>query len=244
MIVLFTDFGLSGPYIGQMQAAIFRVSPEARMINLFANAPSFNPVAAAHLLSAYGEGFPPSTVFLAVVDPGVGSQRRPVVAEIDGQHFVGPDNALFDVVASRSNSAELREIVWRPNHLSNSFHGRDLFAPVAAHIDNQTIPSDWLSEPISYAKQSAVGDLKEIIYLDDYGNAMTGVRASQMNVRAKIVVGGQTLMNARIFSDVEAGSPFWYYNSNGLVEMAVNCGSAARQLDLRIGTPFEVVKPS
>lgn len=241
MVVIFTDFGLNGPYIGQMQASILQMSPKANVVNLFANAPSFNPAAAAHLLSAYVTEFPASTVFLAVVDPGVGSQRRPVVAEIDGRYFVGPDNGLFDVVASRADTAVLREIVWQPDHLSDSFHGRDLFAPVAAHLENQTLPHAWLSDSIPYPSGSSVTDLQEIIYLDDYGNGITGLRASQIDEQPRIVIEGYTLTHARTFSDVEKGSPFWYRNSNGLVEVAVNCGSAKRELGLSIGTPFEVV---
>lgn len=241
MIVLFTDFGLNGPYIGQMQASILRVSPKTNMVNLFANAPSFNPAAAAHLLSAYVAESPVSTVFLTVIDPGVGSQRRPVVAEIDGRYFVGPNNGLFDVVASRADTAVLREIVWQPDHLSDSFHGRDLFAPVAAHLENQTLPGAWLSDSIPYPSGSSVTDLQEIIYLDDYGNGITGLRASQIDEQARVVVRGYTLARARTFSDVEEGLPFWYRNSNGLVEISVNCGSAKQQLELSIGTPFEVV---
>ena len=243
MIVLFTDFGLNGPYIGQMQASIFRFAPEAKIVNLFANAPLLNPVAGAHLLSAYVAEFAVATVFLAVVDPGVGSQRRPIVAEIDGRYFVGPDNGLFDVVAARAKTALIREIIWQPERLSASFHGRDLFAPVAAHIDNETLPDAWLAKPVQFSSEISADDLLEIIYLDDYGNAMTGLRASMIEPEVEILINGHRLKRARTFSDVERGQPFWYSNSNGLVEISVNCGSAMRQLGLSIGMPFEMVKP-
>lgn len=237
MIVLFTDFGINGPYIGQLQAAIYQVNPDAKVINLFANAPRFNPVAAGYLLSAHVRIFPPGTTFLAVVDPGVGSEaRRPIVATIDGKSYVGPDNGLFDALAIQAQQSDKREIVWRPDVLSASFHGRDLFAPIAAHLDRGILNEDWLGVAEDFDVNGLSEDLDQVIYIDDYGNAMTGIRASQISPALSILVNGVTLKHARTFSDVSKGEAFWYQNSSGLAEIAVNCGSAAEQLSLRIGT--------
>lgn len=242
MIALFTDFGLNGPYIGQMEAAVYRINPHARVINLFANAPGFNPKASAYLLAAYVDAFPAGTVYLAVVDPGVGSdQRRPVVASIDDRRFVGPDNGLFDVVAKRARRALKQEILWRPKALSASFHGRDLFAPIAAHLDRQNIASEWLGPERPFMPDEVAADLYEVIYIDDYGNAMTGVRAAEIQAEAVIRVNGIDLACARTFADVSPGQAFWYENSNGLAELALNCGSAARQLSLELGTKIDVL---
>ncbi|HTZ37483.1 MAG TPA: SAM-dependent chlorinase/fluorinase, partial [Stellaceae bacterium] len=134
MIALFTDFGLAGPYTGQMLAVLHRLAPEVPAISLFADAPAARPKPAAYLLAAYGAWFPDGTVLLCVVDPGVGSARRAVVVEADGRVYVGPDNGLFDIVMRRSPEARLSEIVWQPASLSTSFPGRDLFAPVAARL--------------------------------------------------------------------------------------------------------------
>src|SRR5262245_30636537 len=134
MILLFTDFGLAGPYTGQMKAVLRQRAPEIPAIDLFADAPMQNPKAAAYLLAAYAAWFPSGSVFLCVVDPGVGGERPPVMVKADGRWFVGPGNGLFEIVMRRAQSAEAWEIAWQPEHLSASFHGRDLFAPVAAMI--------------------------------------------------------------------------------------------------------------
>ena len=134
MIVLFTDFGLEGPYIGQMQAVLCRETPRIPVVNLCADVPCHEPRAAAYLLAAYAVEFPEGSVFLGVVDPGVGGERAAVVVRADGRWYVGPDNGLFNVVAMRAGAVEWWDITWRPARLSASFHGRDLFAPVAARI--------------------------------------------------------------------------------------------------------------
>ena len=134
MIVLFTDFGLAGPYVGQMRAVLHARAPDAPVVNLFADAPRFEPKLAAYLLAAYVEEFPAGTVFLAVVDPGVGGARAPAIVEADGRWFVGPENGLFAILARRADAFRWWRITWTPARLSASFHGRDLFAPVAAML--------------------------------------------------------------------------------------------------------------
>ena len=110
MIVLFTDFGLDGPYTGQMKAVLHRETPDATVVDLFADAPAGNPKAAAYLLAAYAAWFPAGTVFLCVVDPGVGGARPAVVVEADGRRYVGPGNGLFELVQRRA-AAEQRALV-------------------------------------------------------------------------------------------------------------------------------------
>ena len=240
MLVLFTDFGINGPYLGQMQAAIYAINPGARIVNLFANAPGFNPRAASYLLAAYARDFPEGTVFVCVIDPGVGTQaRRPVVMNIDGRQFVGPDNGLFDILVIQSRHATQQEIAWRPHALSATFHGRDLFAPVAAHLENCSCPAEWLTPPVLCDKSDVAGDLYEIIYIDDFGNAMTGVRAARVAENACLKVGGLKLERQRTYADVAGGEAFWYENANGLVEVAVSHGNAAVQLSLAIGVPIK-----
>src|SRR5713226_6592440 len=134
MIVLFTDFGLHGPYTGQMKAVLHRMAPGTPVIDLFADAPAGNPKASAYLLAAYAAWFPAGTVFLCVVDPGVGGTRPPVMLEADGRRYVGPGNGLFELVERRAGQTRRFDIDWKPERLSASFHGRDLFAPVAAML--------------------------------------------------------------------------------------------------------------
>src|SRR5579883_2908562 len=146
MIVLFTDFGLLGPYTGQMKAVLQREAPDAPIIDLFADAPSRNPKPSAYLLAAYAAWFPAKAVFLAVIDPGVGGERAALALEADGRWFVGPENGLFEIVRRRASQARLFEIIWRPPALSQSFHGRDLFAPVAARLARGEEPSGELRD--------------------------------------------------------------------------------------------------
>lgn len=240
MIVLFTDFGLSGPYVGQMKAVLLEKAPGVAVVDLFADAPRFDPRAAAYLLAAYVDEFPVGTVFLGVVDPGVGSgARKPVIMQADGRWFVGPGNGLFNVVAQRSRGVACWEIGLRPARLSASFHGRDLFAPAAAALArDEPPPGSPLEGPCfdpSWPK-----DLPAVVYLDHFGNAMTGLRAALLPEGAVLEVAGQRLRRARTFSDLPVGGAFWYENANGLAEVAVNQGSAAAALGLVVGTPVTV----
>src|SRR5580693_4870573 len=140
MIVLFTDFGLHGPYTGQMKAVLHRMAPDVPAVDLFADAPVGDPRASAYLLAAYAAWFPAGTVFLCIVDPGVGGARAPVIVEADGRCYVGPENGLFELVLRRAQHTRCYEITWLPSSLSMSFHGRDLFAPVAAMLARGVVP--------------------------------------------------------------------------------------------------------
>jgi S-adenosylmethionine hydrolase len=240
LIALFTDFGLAGPYTGQMKAVLQREAAGVPVIDLFADAPMRNPRAAAYLLAAYAVWFPAGTVVLAVVDPGVGSARAALVVEADGRLYVGPDNGLFELVRRRAGRARVWEITWRPELLSASFHGRDLFAPVAARLARGEAPPGDPCGPEMVSRSDWPDDLAEIVYLDHYGNAMTGLRAHVLPEGAQLKTAGRSLSRARTFSDVKPGEAFWYENSNGLAEIAVNDGRADETLGLAIGSAVEV----
>jgi S-adenosylmethionine hydrolase len=241
MIVLFTDFGLSGPYTGQVKAVLHQLSARVPIVDLFADLPAAKPKPAAYLLAAYGPWFLPGTVLMAVVDPGVGGARAAVVVEADGRFYVGPDNGLFEIVERRAGTLKTSEILWRPDRLSASFHGRDLFAPVAARLAAGTLPAGALRGAGIGRLHDWPDDLPEIVYIDGYGNAMTGLRASILPEKAKLAVKGRVLTRARTFSDAPLGAGFWYENSNGLAEIAVNKGRADSALSLAIGTPVSVM---
>jgi len=241
MIVLFTDFGLAGPYTGQVTAVLRQGAPEVPIISLFADAPSERPKPAAYLLAAYGAWFPAGTVLLCVVDPGVGSERRAVVVEAEGRIYVGPDNGLFDIVMRRAPEAQIWEIIWHPGPLSPSFHGRDLFAPVAARLATGAPITELAQQAIDEsARRGWPDDLAEIVYIDHYGNALTGLRGALLSPKARLGVGGQPLRRAATFSAVKPGAAFWYINSNGLAEIAVNGGRADTTLGLAIGSEIAI----
>ncbi|CAL1241233.1 SAM hydrolase/SAM-dependent halogenase family protein [Candidatus Methylocalor cossyra] len=234
MILLFTDFGAEGPYLGQMDAVLRQAAPGAEIINLVSDAPAGDPRLSAYLLAALCRFFPKDSIFVGVVDPGVGGDRLPVVLKADGRWFVGPDNGLFNTVAVQASQVEWQIIGWRPEQLSNSFHGRDLFAPVAARIERGDMT--WSGGP--YAGPDLSGwptDFLRIVYVDHYGNAITGARYAASLAGLSLAVNDHRIPEAKTFSDVPEGQPFWYCNSMGLVEIAVNRGRADAELGLAPG---------
>jgi S-adenosyl-L-methionine hydrolase (adenosine-forming) len=235
MILLFTDFGSSDIYVGQVKAKLASLVPAACVIDLLHDVPNFDACAGAHLLAALHESLPLNSVTMAVVDPGVGSTRQPVVIEADGRWYVGPDNGLLSVVTGRATTSRAWRIHWLEPHASDSFHGRDIFAPVAAMLERQ----EWRSEMLSPIKRLDVMldtyGIEKVLYIDHYGNAMTGVFGENMADAAVLNLGDKSFYHARVFSEVPAGDAFWYRNSIGLVEIAMNCRSAAQALNIKVG---------
>ncbi len=242
MIFLFTDFTRDGPYVGQMQAVLAARAPGVPVVDLMQDAPAFAPKPAAYLLAALATDFPEDAVCIGVVDPGVGTARPPVVVEADGRRFVGPGNGLFELIARRATTAATRHIDWRPEVLSDSFHGRDLFAPVAAMLAAGTAPGGLLAPDPAPDIPGAdwPDDLSEIVYVDGFGNLMTGLRAGTVPASASLRAGGAIVAPARVFGDAPADAPFWYANSCGLVEIAVPSGNAAAALGLATGDTVEI----
>lgn len=243
MIVLATDFGLEGPYIGQLMRVFHEQAPGEQVVTLFADMPVWNPKASAYLLPPYTHGFPPATVFVCVVDPGVGSHTHaPVAVRCDSRWFVGPDNGLFELVRRRAREVEDFRIAWRPPELSASFHGRDLYAPTAARLARGIL--EGLEPTNGLRLGDWPDDLAEVIYIDHYGNALTGLRAGHLHRGAEMLVGNVAVRPAYTFAAVARGEAFWYENSNGLVEIAVNQGRAADVLRIAIGDPIRPVLPA
>lgn len=249
MLALFTDFGLDGPYIGQMKAVLHRDAPGVPVIDLLADAPPFQAMAGAYLLAAYGPALPGGTVIVAVVDPGVGSDRDTLMLEADGRWYVGPDNGLMALVARRAAAARAYPLWPRDDvsgngaagAISASFHGRDLFAPAAARLARGERPEPASGRPpTTVDRPDWPDDLGRIIYIDHYGNAMTGLRAQHLGSDAVLTVHGRAVQRARTFSDVPAGTAFWYENANGLAEIAVNQGRARDALGLAPGDAVAV----
>lgn len=237
MIVLFTDFGTQDPYVGQMHAAIQR-QLNVPVIDLLHSVPSYDMRAGAYLLDALQSRFCSGNIFVCVVDPGVGGERAPVMVKADGKWYVGPDNGLINIVARRAQSVESFRIDWRPRNLSASFHGRDLFAPAAAMIASGVTPDcfPWtLIDTGSWPEE-----LNEIIYIDHYGNAATGIRGGSLSDRALVTVKNQRLEVKSTFSSAHSGAPFWYRNSLDLVEIAVKEDSVAALLELNVGDEIRI----
>jgi S-adenosylmethionine hydrolase len=235
MIFLFTDFGAGDLYAGQVRAVLHQHAPKEAVIDLLHDAPAFNVRAGAHLLAALAARLPKDAVTLAVVDPGVGSARQPLAVAADGRWFVGPDNGLISVAAARAKKCEVHSIGWKPESLSASFHGRDLFAPVAAMLARGDRKTAKLKKS-ALAVTLGADDLGEVIYVDHFGNLVTGLRAGNVPRDRGLTLNGRAIRYARVFSEVKAGELFWYENSLGLVEVAANSASAQQVLGFKPGS--------
>jgi hypothetical protein len=237
-IVLVTDFG-PGIYVGQVAARLNQLVPEVPIIDLVNDLAPFRPDLGGYLVPALIRDMPPGSLYLCIVDPGVGGARGGVVLEAGGCLLVAPDNGLLSQVARRKTDARAWRIDWLPEAMSNSFHGRDWFAPFAAALLQgetvalrdigaaELIGADWAE------------DLPAVVYVDRFGNLMCGLRASAYGWDAQILAAGRRLDRARTFCEVLAGGAFWYENALGLVEIAVNQGRADRILGLSAGDPIE-----
>jgi S-adenosylmethionine hydrolase len=238
-IALLTDFG-AGIYPGQVKGRLSELIPALPVIDLAHDLAPFRPDLAAYLLPALVRDMPRGTLYLCVVDPGVGGDRAGLAVETGGDWFVGPDNGLLSRVLAQAPRPWVRRIDWRPVMASATFHGRDWFAEVAARLalgdlgglaeiaKGETVGHDWAE------------DLPAVVYADGYGNLMCGVRGAHIPRTARLVAGGRTLSWARTFSALPPGEAFWYENALGLVELAVNQGRADRALGLTPGDPVLV----
>lgn len=236
MIVLFTDFGLAGPYVGQMHAVLTEQTPDVPVIDLMHDAPRFNPKASGYLLTALAPYMPENAVCVAVVDPGVGTDRRPIACLVGKRWFVGPDNGLFAVLPTIYEDIEWFEITWRPEKISASFHGRDLFAPVGAALARDN--AQHMLSRID-ALPASPPELDEIIYIDGFGNAMTGLKTASLNAKTVLCVDGQVFQPAITFGSHSKGTAIWYGNSCGLAELSVTEGSAMNGFQLSIGNKVD-----
>lgn len=237
MIQIFSDFGAQDIYVGQVKSAIMALHQNCTILDLFHESPRFLPAPAAHLLSALSARFDVGSLCLAIVDPGVGTDRLGLVMLADDVWYVGPDNGLLSVVAARAVQVELWRIQWVPDNCSETFHGRDIFGPIAAWIDKGAFPHGKLIDAASMDVQFGGRDLGELVYIDHYGNAMTGMRGAEVSGAPVLNVNGRQVTYARTFSEVTKGELFWYINSIGLVEIAANLVSAAQLLNLEVGMP-------
>jgi S-adenosylmethionine hydrolase len=233
-IFLYTDFGSSDIYVGQVKSVLHDAAPASAVIDLLNDVPSFDIAAAAHLLAALAPQVPAGAITIAVVDPDVGTARDAIAVEADARWFVGPDNGLMSVVMARARESRCFSLRGMPEPRSASFHGRDLFAPAAAAIARLPGPS-FLTPKRKLDVQLPAEDLAQIIYIDHYGNAMTGIRAATVNGTMRVSVGSHLLSHGRVFADVPQGEVFWYENSIGLLEIAANQASAAAILHLKAG---------
>lgn len=231
-IALITDFGKGGPYVGQMYGVLDGMAPGVPVIDLISDLPAFRPDLSAYMLPQLVRDLPNDTLYICVVDPGVGSERAILALQVDGNYYVAPDNGLLAMVVRRAQHWRGWRVAWRPPRLSASFHGRDLFAPLAAALVKTGEVAGLPLEEDGIVGHDWPDEMLRVIYRDHYGNLWSGIRADRVRPSARVVAGGYCLPFARTFSDVPRGVGFWYENAFGLLELAINQGSADQTLGL------------
>lgn len=255
IVTLLTDFGQEDAYVGIMKGVILSHAPEVQLVDLTHAIPPQDLVQGAFHLWAAVEVFPEGTIHLAVVDPGVGGERRAIAAEAGGQWFVGPDNGLLWSAIQRFPQirvVELTQTAFFRTTISDTFHGRDIFAPVVGHLASGRILRELgtaISDPIALDIFDVEGDGERIwgrvLSVDRFGNLCTNLSKGVLRMfpdleDLQITVGPHEITTplSKTFSDVMPGALVVYFNSYGLLEIALRGGSAAKMLDIQAGTPL------
>ncbi len=263
VVALLTDWGTRDFYVGAVKGVALSTFPGVKLVDLTHEIEPYNIHEGAVTLWLAAREFPPGTVFVAVVDPGVGTERRPlVVVTGNGQAFVGPDNGLFTLVMREFGVRSVRQITnrdyMRPGPISYSFHGRDIFVPTASHLASgrpvEAVGpevSDYVLLDIAPAQQTEEALTGEVILIDQYGNLqanITGemVRSFGLRFGDRIVVQvGDTRLEsvwANTYGDVPEGDDVAFLASTDLVEIAVNMGSAQERFGASLGSPVIITR--
>ncbi len=247
-VTLLTDFGTSDAYVATMKAALFRECPTARLIDITHHVPRHDVMCGSITLERAIDGFWPGTIHLAVVDPGVGTDRRMIVVELAKQLIVCPDNGLITWSWRRHGGGKVHEITWRPAKFSAVFHGRDIMAPVAAKLaagDAIKSLARPIEEPVllDIAPATSSDDSGRVIHVDHFGNATTNLLYEAIKSRQNKVIrikGKSVGRLKRTYHDVPPGKPLALIGGSGLLEIAVRDGSAAERLKIRVGDAVRI----
>jgi S-adenosylmethionine hydrolase len=247
ILTLLSDFGYDDVYVGVMKGVICQINPNLTLIDFNHQIPPQNIAAARFsLMNAYPY-FPDGTVHLAVVDPGVGSQRRAIALQLEQGYLVGPDNGIFSGIISENSVITAVELTnseyWRISQPSSTFHGRDIFAPVAAHLASgvslqklgrEINPETLVKLDITECREITNGVAGCIQYIDHFGNLISNIPARFVEGKTWCVeVQGLRIPGCATYSDVEVGEVLALVGSHGWVEVAVNSGNAQIQLQMK-----------
>ena len=250
VITLTTDFGARDPYVAEMKAVILGLNPAVRFIDVSHEVAAHDVIEGALAVHAMVAVCPEGTVHVAVVDPGVGTRRRGLVVTASGQFFVGPDNGIFTPVLSRSGwqAFELHATVYRRSQVSATFHGRDVFAPAAAHLALGVAPArfgppvtDPVRVPLVAAREVGRGVEGRVIHVDRFGNLVTSIdsetveRLSRSARGLTVQIAGRRMPVVRTYGDLAARGAGALVGAHGRLEIAVREGSAAARFRARRG---------
>ena len=260
LITMTTDFGEADYFVASMKGVIYSINPSAEIVDLTHLIPPHDIYAAAFALRCCYEDFPKNTIHLVVVDPGVGSARRPIMVMADDYNFIGPDNGVFSYIYQ---SAHVNRVVhFTADHyfrqpVSSTFHGRDVFAPCAAYVSKLV---DWrmmgeeVSDPVRFNTPTPVVVSEKqiqgtVIHIDRFGNLVTNITPAELT-EERIRAGARVRIGkheaARVlthFAEANKDELFAYFGSAGFLELAVPRQSAARVVEARRGIEIEVVVP-
>ena len=255
IITLTTDFGLTDPFVGIMKGAILRIAPDVQIVDVTHDIRSYDISEGIFVVNSFYRFFPAGTIHVVVVDPGVGSTRRPIAASAQNQYFIGPDNGVLSAVLERegvpspSSVYEITNDSLFVHPVSRTFHGRDVFAPTAAHLSRGTpIESvgeriaDFIVKPLPQPRPAGGHRLlATVLRIDKYGNIITNLRAQDLHVDFSLRVAGLDITQlCNSFSESQPGEFFAIEGSTGFIEIALNQGSAAERLRIARGTEIEV----
>lgn len=245
LITLLTDFGLQDDYIGLMKAMIYRVNPELKVVDLCHHIPPGNIETAAFVLLNDWEYFPDETVHLCVVDPGVGTSRKILIVELGETLFIAPDNGLLSPLLRKYPVASVYKYnpvkYYSPFPVSNTFHGRDIFAQLAARLASGFGWDKSITEYSGKIHKISIGAIVEkgwikgkVMYIDHFGNLITNLELSGI-AELKVVYKDWTILYASSYGKIEPGTLFWYVGSKETAEIAVAHGSALKMTGAVIG---------
>jgi S-adenosylmethionine hydrolase len=259
MITLLTDFGTDDGYVAQMKGVMLGIAPEVTIVDVTHAVPPQDVRRAALILDEVVEAFPPGTVHVVVVDPGVGSARALVGAEAADQRFLAPDNGVLSCVFARHPPRRIHRLTaerFRRTPVSSTFHGRDLFAPAAASLSRGTdlsefgpslAATDLVNLAIPRPRRAGRTWIGEVIAVDRFGNLITNLTAAELAegaaqpVAARVTIGTATIEGvSRFYAERGPGELLGLIGSSGRLEVAVNGGSAAQRLGLGVGAAVQV----
>ena len=254
LIALLTDFGSEDYFVGAMKGAILSINERAQIVDITHEIRAQNINSASFTLRACYKDFPEKTIFVVIVDPGVGSERRAILVEATNYYFVAPDNGLLSFVFDEENNFKVHELTGEKffaETVSRTFHGRDIFAPVAAHLSNGVSPDEFGAEIEDYIrlKTAAPREISkdrieaEIIHIDRFGNLITNLKPPDLPEKFALEIGGSTINRLQtFFAEAETGELFMIFGSTDFLEVAAFQNSAAKQLDVQVGQQIVVTK--
>jgi len=260
VITLTTDFGLKDPYVAEMKAVILSISPNATIVDITHEVEKFNIRMAAYVLTSATPYFPKGTIHVVVVDPGVGTKRRAILIQTKQGYYVGPDNGVLALAAKNQSIKHIYKIA-NPKlmlpKISNIFHGRDVFAPAAAHLANGTPPAEFGPEihevvapkfvKVVRRKGMLVG---EVLHVDGFGNIITNLGEKELELMDVKDVVDMKLKDVRLklplckaYAEVETQKPLATIGSHNFLEVSINQGNAAQAFKIKSGEKVKLYRP-